>query len=118
VQVRVDEIERVGAILDIAVASGATGISGIQFDVKDRDALEREAVKRAVADARARAEAAASSAGAQIDRIVKIEEARMGGGPPMPMYRTAAMAEAAPQTPVAPGRIEIRARITLTAALR
>jgi uncharacterized protein YggE len=35
------------------------------------------------------------------------------------MYRTTAMAaEAAPQTPVAPGQIEIRARVTLTAALR
>jgi uncharacterized protein YggE len=120
VEVRLDDIAQVGSVLDRAVTAGATGVSGIQFDVKDRAALEREAVKRAVGDARARAEAAAAGAGATIDRILRIEEARGGGVmPPMPMYRTTAMAaEAAAQTPVAPGRIEIRARVTLTAALR
>ena len=51
-----------------------------------------------------------------IDRVVRIEE---GGVPdsPRPMMRMAA-AEAAPATPVAPSTIEIRARVTLTAALR
>ena len=118
IQVRIDAIDRVGAIIDLAVAAGATGISGIEFDVKDRVNLEREAIKRAVADARARADAAAEGAGRTIDRVIKIDESRDSGGrPPMPMMR-AAMAEGAPSTPIAPGRIEIRARVTLTAALR
>jgi uncharacterized protein YggE len=119
VEARLDDIDRVGSIIDVAVAAGATGISGIHFDVKERAALEREALKRAVADARARADAAAAGAGGAIDRVLKIEEMRGGPMPPVPMYRTTAMAaEAAPQTPVAPGQIEIRARVTLTAALR
>jgi uncharacterized protein YggE len=118
VEVRVDTIDQVGSILDRAVAAGATGISGIQFDLKDRPALEREAVRLAVADARARADAAAAGAGASVDRVLRLEEARGGSTPPMPMYRTAALAEATTETPVAPGRIEIRARVTLTAALR
>ncbi len=117
IEVRIDAIDRVGAIIDLAVAAGATGISGIEFDVKDRVNLEREAIKRAVADARARAEAAAEGAGRAIDRVIKIDESRDSGRPPMPMMR-AAMAEGAPSTPIAPGRIEIRARVTLTAALR
>jgi uncharacterized protein YggE len=118
IEVRLDDLDRVGSILDLAVSSGATGISGIQFDVKDRDALEREAVKRAVADARARAVAAAGGAGRNVSRVLRIEELRGGSAPPVPMYRAAEMAaDAAPPTPVAPGKIEIRARVTLTAQL-
>ena len=119
IEVRVDAIDRVGTIIDLAVTSGATGIGGIQFDVKDRVNLEREALKRAVADARARADAAAAGAGRSIDRVLRIEESRGGGVmPPVPMMRMAMAAEAAPETPVAAGRIEIRASVTLTAALR
>ena len=50
---------RVGEVIDIAVAGGATAVHGVRFDLKQRESLEREALKRATADARARAEAAA-----------------------------------------------------------
>ena len=65
-----------GEILDLAVGSGATSVSGVRFDLKDRAAAEREALKRAVADARARADAAAAGAGVKVDRVLRIEEQR------------------------------------------
>jgi uncharacterized protein YggE len=116
VEVRLDVIDRVGAVIDAAGTGGATSIGGIRFDVKNRDALERDALRQAVADARARADAAANGAGRTIDRVVRIEE---GGAPeyPRPMMRMAA-AEQAPMTPVMPSTIEIRGRVTLTAVLR
>jgi uncharacterized protein YggE len=118
VEVRLDDIDRVGVVIDAAASGGATTITGIRFDVRNRAALERDALRQAVADARARAEAAASGAGATIDRIVRIEE----GGPPeppRPMMRMEAMAAAADvSTPVEPSTIEIQARVTLTASLR
>jgi hypothetical protein len=118
VEVRLDDIDRVGVVIDAAAGGGATTITGIRFDVRNRAALEREALRQAVADARARAEAAAAGAGATIDRIVRIEE---GGAPepPRPMMRMEAMAAAADvSTPVEPSTIEIQARVTLTASLR
>ena len=119
VEVRLDDIDRVGIVIDAAVAGGATTISGIRFDVRNRAALERDALQQAVADARARAEAIAKGAGAVIDRIVRIEEEGMLVEPPRPMMRMAMQGAAADaMTPVEPSTIEIRAAVTLTASIR
>ena len=119
IEVRVDDVSRVGALLEVAIAAGGTSVQGVRFDLKQREALEREALTKAVANARARAEAMAAGAGSAIAGVVKIEEA---GAMPMPepvMMRMAAapmMADAAP--PVAPGETVIRASVTLTARLK
>lgn len=117
VEVRLDDMDRVGMVIDAAAGGGATSIGGIRFDVRNRDELERDALRQAVADARARAEAAATGAGRQINSVVRIEEA---GVPeyPRPMMRMAAAADQAVSTPVAPSTIEIQSRVTLTASLR
>ena len=119
VEVRVDDLPKLGGVLEAAVDAGANQVSGVRFDLKDRDAVEREAVKLAVADARARAEAAAAGAGMKVERVVRIEEERYGSGPPRPM---AMMRESLQVTsgepPISPGEIEIRASVTLTAAIR
>ncbi|HEX9366254.1 MAG TPA: SIMPL domain-containing protein [Vicinamibacterales bacterium] len=121
VQVRVDALAKLGDLLASAVGAGATNVSSIRFDLKDREAVEREALRRAVRDARARADAVASGAGVQIERILRIEEQRDSSSlPPRPMAMTARggamMAESA--VPVEAGEIEIRAHVTLTAAIR
>jgi uncharacterized protein YggE len=122
IEVRVDEIARVGEVLDAAVASGATSVRDVRFDLKSRDTIELEALKRAVGQARARAEALAAAAGRDVDRIIRIEE--QGGYTPsprpMPMMRAeaAAMAAPAPPPPVEAGEIEVRARVTLTARMK
>ena len=119
VEVRVDELNRVGEILDIAVASGATSVGNVRFDLKDRAAVEREALRLAVADARRRADAAASGAGLRVERVIRIEEHRARVQPPVPMMmaeRASMAAQAAP--PVAPGELEVHANVTLVAAIR
>jgi hypothetical protein len=118
-EVRVDDLPRLGEIVDMAVGSGATRISGVRFDLRERDAAEREALKLAVADARERAAAAAAGAGMQVVTVVRIEEHRVPSpGPPRPvMAMRAEMAQAEP-TPVAPGELEIHAAVTLTAAIK
>ncbi len=118
ISVRVDDLARLGEIMDSAVGSGATAVSGVQFDVGNRSELERRALGEAVADARARAEAAALGAGQAIDGVVRIEESGGVSGI-QPTLRMAMQAEgAAAITPIAPGQIEIRASVTLTARLR
>jgi hypothetical protein len=118
VEVRVDDISRVGELLEIAVGSGATTVSGVRFDLKDQSQLERDALSRAVSDARAKAEAIAAATGRAIDQIVRIEEQGVSSiEPPRPMFREAQLASAdAP--PIAAGQMEIRARVTVTASVR
>ena len=121
IEVRLDDISRVGEIIDIGITNGANSVHGVRFDLKNREALEREALKRATADARARAEAAAAGAGTTIGRVLRIEEPSRGYPvpPPMPMMREAMAQDArAVSTPVIAGEIEIRSVVVLTASLK
>jgi uncharacterized protein YggE len=120
VQVRVDALTKVGDVIAAAVDMGATNVSGVRFDLKDRDAVERQALLFAVRDARGRAEAAAKGANLQIDRVIRIEEQRepIDIGRPIPMGMAMMKSEAAQAVPIEAGEIEVRARVTLTASIR
>jgi uncharacterized protein YggE len=121
VQVRVDALGKTGDVIAAAVATGATNVSGVRFDLKDRDAIEREALRVAVQDARQRANAAASGAGVTVDRIIRVEEQREMIDVPRPMQMNMAMESRAMQqaaVPIEAGEIEVRARVTLTVAIR
>lgn len=119
-QVRVDPLAKLGDILAAAVETGATNVSGVEFDLKDRAAVERQALTAAVRAARARADAIAVGAGVQIERILRIEEDQqptvirpMAFAAPMPMGP-----QAPPPVPIASGEMDIEAHVTLTAAIR
>ena len=121
VQVRVDTLVKTGDVIGAAVATGATTVSGVRFDLKDRDTVEREALRLAVQDARGRANAAAAGAGVAVERIIRIEEQRdaMDNPRPMPMNMAMMESRAAQATvPVEAGEIEVRARVTLTVAIK
>jgi uncharacterized protein YggE len=118
VDVRIDNVDRVGDLLDTVVTAGATSVENIRFDLKDRERVEREALRLAVADARARATAAASGAGMSVDRIIRIDEQGVSS-PPIPLRREVlqtGVAAAAP--PVAAGSMEVRAHVTVTTVLK
>ena len=117
IEVRIDNIEQTGDILELAVGAGAVSVSGIRFDLKDQARQEREALRLAVVDAREKAEAAAIAGGRTFLRIIRIQE--QGTGEVMPVrtfMREAAQAGGAP--PIAAGQMELRAQVTLTAALQ
>ena len=42
IEVRVDELPKLGDILDIAVGAGATSVAGVRFDLKDRTGAEAQ----------------------------------------------------------------------------
>jgi uncharacterized protein YggE len=120
IEVRVDTLDRLGELLDAAVSAGATSVSDVRFDLKDRSKLERDALRLAVIDARAKADAAAAGAGRAVDRILRVEEQGVDV-PPMPVrvMRQAAQATAADfAPPISAGQLEIRARATVTVAIK
>jgi uncharacterized protein len=118
VEVRLNAIERTGELLDLLVQAGATSVSGVRFDLKDRAGAEREALRLAVIDARGRADALAAGAGRSVDRILRIDDTRPQPIV-MPMRQELAAAKAADvTTPIEPGLIEIHARVVLTVAIK
>jgi uncharacterized protein YggE len=121
IEVRVDDIEKVGEVVSASVSSGATSVGALRFDIKQREEAEREALRIAVQNARARADAAASGAGMRVERIVRIEDHQRMIPEPRPMMMERAMVSQqapVPDTPVTPGNLTIRATVTLTAAIR
>jgi uncharacterized protein YggE len=117
--VRVDALPKLGEIIDLAVGSGATMISGIRFDLKDRSAVERDALRIAVADARRRADAAAEGADMKVAGIIRIEEqAATVMPPPRPMMAMRAEMAMSAEPPIAPGELEVKARVVMTSAIR
>ena len=119
VEVRVDDLPRLGEVLDVAVGAGATSVSGIRFDLKDRTAAEQTALQRAVADARAQADTAAQAAGVKVERVVRIEVHRDSSMlQPRPMMAMRAEMAMSAEPPMAPGELEIRSTVTVTAAIR
>ncbi len=119
-EVRVDDIEKLGAVIDAAGASGAAAVSGMRFDVKNRDTVEREALTAAAKDALVRARAIADGIGQQLGAIIRVQDQRMYSAEPQPRMAEArgGVALAAAPTPVDPGEIEIRAQMTVVVAIK
>lgn len=80
VSVVIRELDKVGAILDAAIEAGANNIYGVEFGLDNTDAVESEARKSAVADARAKAEELAELTGVQVGGVVSVSEVIGSGG--------------------------------------
>lgn len=102
-----------GTLIDAAVAAGANSIGGPSLSRSDAERLEREALERAVADAKARAALLARAAGRSLGRVTSISEAS-GGAIPFAARDSAA----AGSTPVVSGEQEQTATVSVTYELR
>jgi len=114
VQVTLDELGRIGAVIDAATQSGANHVQGIQFTLRDQDAVRAQALREAVTRARAQAEVLAGALGLKITRVLSVEE----NSPrfvPIRVFAGAsrAAAEAVPP-PIEAGTLEVTAEVTLS----
>ncbi|GGB35637.1 membrane protein [Roseibium aquae] len=113
VQVNIRNLEKLGDILTLVVASGANQIGGIQFDVSDPGSKLDEARTRAVADARHKAEVFAKAAGAELGTVMSISEAGATLPRPVGMRLEKAMM-AADAAPIEAGESTLSASVTIT----
>jgi uncharacterized protein len=114
VEVTVRDLARLGDVVDGTLRAGATSMDGLSFRVADPAPPEREALLRAMAAARARADVLAEAAGLAIVGVSDIVEGGMPS-PPEPRHKAARMmvAEDA-STPVEAGSLEIAVSVTVT----
>lgn len=113
VAVEVKGIARVGGVLDRVVAAGANEIGGIEFFVAEPTALLDEARRRALADARRRAERYAAAAGRTLGPLQRLREQEARGPAPMPGLRM----EMAAAPPIAGGQLDLAVAVEATFAL-
>jgi len=104
----VRKLSDVGAVIDAGIAAGANNVSGPSLTRGDRDKLYRDALERAVADAKAKADVLAREAGVSVGAVQSLTESPQGGGP-MPV--TFAAARAVVGTPIETGTTSITATV-------
>jgi len=121
IEVRVDQLDRLGEVIDAANTVKGTGLSivGPRFVLRDEEAAENEALRLAVQAAMARAESIASGARRTLGAILRIEESiRPRPEPIMMRQMMDARASGNVETPVTAGEIEVRAEVTVTVEIR
>ena len=103
-------------IADRDLQTSGLSLNPVSFGVADEAPLRDEARKRAVADARHKADLLSEAAGVSLGAVTSISENGDGGGP-APQFRRAAalMAEA---VPVAEGEVSLSASVTVVWELR
>ena len=67
-------MESVGALIDVCFAAGANTLNGISFSASDTEEAKTEAMKKAVTDAKKKAEILAEASGLKITGIEIISE--------------------------------------------
>ena len=121
--VTVDGASRAGAVIDAALAAGANRVDGLYFQLRDEEAetVRAEALRDAMAKARAEAALLADAADLQLGAPIEISTSYgyMPPPMPMPMYARDAvqMAPSAP-TPVQPGTVEVQANVNIVYSAR
>jgi uncharacterized protein YggE len=115
VQVTLDDLEKIGGVIDAAAQAGANHVQGIQFTLRDQDAVRAEALREAALRARAQADVLAAALGLKVVRVLSAEENSPRFTPIMrPMAGRAAMSSAAVTTPVEAGTLDVAAEVTLS----
>jgi hypothetical protein len=116
VRVKLNDLAKVGELIDLATQTGANQIHGIQFTLRNEQAARGQALQQATQEAMASAEAMAAAIGAKLGQVRSVEE--QGAEPPRPMHMMA-MAEArGAATPIEPGTIEVSASVTVTVEMQ
>ncbi|MFO7894883.1 MAG: SIMPL domain-containing protein [Longimicrobiales bacterium] len=114
ISVRVDDVDRVGPVVDAAIDAGANRVTGLQFQIADPEAAYHEALEEAVAKARREAEVLARAMDETLGPAIRVSTAGAGapttrGATPELMMR----ADAA-STPVQAGELEVHASVQIT----
>ncbi len=116
VTIRLRALDRMGAVLDTAIGSGANRMQGLAFGLADPQPLMDEARRRAVAEAARRAALYAEAAGLTLGPLVTLSETGAAEARPFAARADMALAQSAAM-PVAAGEITLTARVTVTYAL-
>lgn len=114
VTVEIDDVDRVGQVIDALAEAGANRIHGVRFAIADPTELRDQARREAVADARRKAALLADLAGVALGDLLRIEE-RGVSRPTLAMEAMDAARSVA--TPVAPGEQIVSASVSVRFAI-
>ena len=106
------KIAEAGALVDAAVNAGANTVAGPMLERSDTDQLYRDALAKAVDDARLKAEALAQAGGFDVGKVVAVVEE--GASPPEPLALESRAVAKDAAAPIEPGTQDIEAQVTVS----
>src|SRR5882724_7822051 len=115
VRVTVDDLDRVGSVIDTATQAGANHVESVRFTVRDPQVLHSQAIREAALKARSNADALASALNLKILRTLTVEEIGESSAvtPDMSIMDAREAAGPAP-TPIQSGSFVVTANVALT----
>jgi uncharacterized protein YggE len=114
IEIRLDDLNQVGAVIDAGMKSGANTIEGVDFQLANDTRSTQDALRKAAEAARAKAEAMAGALGLKLAGVVEVTEGNVQRI--MPMMGRAVMAMSAKQggAPIEPGEVKVEGEVTVT----
>lgn len=113
-EVRTENLEELGTLLDRSVEAGANTIENIRFEISASDYLTDQARESAVQNARHKAEQLAEFTGATLGQVLEIQESSSTPGPVVRQMEAPAEAAA---VPISPGSLNITVQVQVTWSL-
>lgn len=113
VSVTMDDLQKVGPMVDAALKAGSNQVENIQFQLKDDAPLREKALTAAADEARRKAQVIAAALGVEIIGIQEVSESRVTVQPVGFRAELMAAQVADVSTPVEPGMISVRAGLTI-----
>ena len=114
VQVTLDDLARIGSVLDSATQAGANQVQGIEFTLRDESVPRAAALRAAAGKARAEAEVLAQALDLKVVRVLSVDDQSQRIAPMFKRTMVGGILSAAEATPVEAGTLDVSADVTLT----
>lgn len=118
VRIEIEDLAKLGPLLERAMAAGVNNVSPPQLAVKDPRELHRKVLQRAAADAKANAEALAQTLETTLGEVRRVSAVESRPPVPMAEMRMMATADSSAEQTYQAGRITVRARVQAEFELR
>lgn len=115
VTIRVEDLTKVGPVIDAGLSAGANTLDGVDFGLRNDEAARAQALADAAGKARAKAQTLAKALGLTLGNVLEVAEGGVSITPqPYPRFNRA-MAElsVAADTPVSAGQVGVQASVTI-----
>lgn len=114
IRVTVTDVQVAGKVMDTAIGAGANRVSSLAFDASDTSGARREALTRAVAEARSQAETIAAALNRELGPPLEVHG---GAQQPQPRPQNGLMLMREAATPVEAGDLTVNASVTIRFAI-
>ena len=117
ISVTVLNIQQVGQVIDAGLNAGANQLEGVLFGLQDDTGARRQALTKAAAEARAKADTIAEALGVQILWVHEVVESGVSIQPYVGAREVMMAARADMAAPVSPGEVSVSASLTVRYAI-